>query len=105
VPGMNHCAGGAGAVSFGQSGVVPAELDAQHDAVIALERWVEEGVAPQEFVATTDPQPLHAAENPTNPATFTRKLCPYPAVAVYKGTGNPNSASSFVCLEQRRDAE
>jgi hypothetical protein len=105
VPGMNHCAGGAGAVNFGQSGVVPAALDAKHDAVIALQRWVEQGTAPADFVATTDPQPLHAAENPTQPGTFTRRLCPFPQVAVHQGNGDPNSAASFVCSDNRREHE
>jgi hypothetical protein len=68
VPGMNHCRGGAGAVNFGQSGVVPVSLDPEHDAVLALQRWVEQGVAPDMLISTTD-QPLatHAAENPTRP--------------------------------------
>jgi Tannase and feruloyl esterase len=97
VPGMNHCAGGAGATNFGQSGVVPASLDPQHDAVAALMRWVEDGVAPDDFIATTDPQPLHAQENPTDPATFTRLLCPFPEIAVFRG-GDPNNAANFVCV-------
>jgi hypothetical protein len=101
VPGMNHCAGGAGAVNFGQSGVVPVSLDPEHDAVLALQRWVEDGVAPDHFVATTDPQPLHALENPTDPATFTRLLCPFPEVARFLG-GNPNSATSFSCADEER---
>ena len=100
VPGMNHCARGAGAVNFGQSGVAPVALDPQHDAVTALQRWVEEGVAPDELIATTDPQPLHAAENPTNPATFTRPLCPFPQFAAYEGKGDPNSAASFICTDK-----
>jgi len=98
VPGMNHCAGGAGADNFGQSGVVPVSLDPEHDAVVGLMRWVEDGIAPDHFIATTDPQPLHAAENPINPATFTRLLCPFPEVARFKGTGDPNSAANFVCV-------
>ena len=102
VPGMNHCARGAGAVNFGQSGVVPAALDAQHDAVVALQHWVEQGTAPENFIATTDPQPLHAAENPTQPATFTRLLCPFPQVARYRGSGDPNNAANFVCRDERR---
>jgi len=104
VPGMNHCAGGAGAVNFGQSGVVPVSLDPDHDAVLALQRWVEEGVAPDDFIATTDPQPFHAAENPTDPATFTRLLCPFPDVARFKG-GDPNSAASFVCQRGHRGGD
>src|SRR5262249_8520058 len=98
VPGMNHCAGGAGAVNFGQSGVRPVSLDPEHDAVLALQRWVEEGVAPDTFIATTDPQPQHAKENPTAPQTFTRLLCPFPDLARFKGTGDPNDAANFVCI-------
>jgi len=100
VPGMNHCAGGASAVNFGQSSFgppTPVAPDPEHDVILALERWVEEGVAPDKLIATTDPQPLHARENPTNPATFTRPLCPFPQVARYRGTGDPNSDANFVC--------
>jgi hypothetical protein len=103
VPGMNHCLGGAGATNFGQSFVAPVSLDPQHDAVLALRRWVEEGIAPDTFIATTDPQPLHALENPTDPATFTRLLCPFPEVARYQGTGDPNNAANFVCVGGERE--
>jgi Tannase and feruloyl esterase len=99
VPGMNHCAGGAGAVNFGQSGVVPISLDPEHDAILALQRWVEQGVAPDMLIATTDqPDSVHAAENLTQPLPFTRPLCPYPAEAKYKGSGDPTDAANFVCL-------
>jgi Tannase and feruloyl esterase len=98
VPGMNHCAGGAGAVNFGQSGVVPVSLDPEHDAVLALQEWVEQGVAPDKLIATTDqPVTRHAAENPTQPSPFTRPLCPYPEEAKYKGAGDPTDAANFVC--------
>jgi Tannase and feruloyl esterase len=103
VPGMNHCFNGAGAVNFGQFNVVPVSLDPDHDAILALQRWVEEGVAPEAFIATTDPQPRHAAENPTNPATFTRLLCPFPETARYKGSGDPNSAANFTCVAPERE--
>jgi Tannase and feruloyl esterase len=104
VSGMNHCAGGAGAVNFGQSGVIPVSLDPEHDAILALRRWVEEGVAPKMLIATTD-QPLatHAAGNPTQPAEFTRPLCPYPKEAHYKGGGDPNDAANFICVDGADD--
>jgi feruloyl esterase len=104
VPGMNHCRGGAGAVNFGQSGVVPVSLDPEHDAVLALQRWVEKGLAPDKLIATTD-QPLatHAAENPTQPAAFTRPLCPYPEEAHYKGRGDATDAANFDCVSADRD--
>ena len=101
VPGMNYCAGGDGAVNFGQSGVVPVSLDPNHDAILALQRWVEEGIAPDDFIATTDPQPLHAQENTTDPATFTRLLCPFPEVARFMG-GDPDTATSFACVNEER---
>ena len=106
VPGMNHCSGGAGAMNFGQSSFGPpivVPLDPEHDVILALQRWVEEGVAPDHLIATTDPQPVHAAENPVNPATFTRLLCPFPKVARYKGTGDSNNAANFVCLDEERE--
>lgn len=106
VPGMNHCSGGAGAVNFGQPSFGPpisVPLDPEHDVFLALQRWVEDGVAPDHLIATTDRQPQHASENPVNPASFTRRLCPYPLVARYNGTGDPNSAESFVCVTDSSD--
>ena len=54
VPGMYHCAAGPGPNAFGQpyggSITVPAPLsaDAGHDIFLALQDWVEKGVAPNE---------------------------------------------------------
>jgi hypothetical protein len=33
----------------------------------------------------------------TGTVTQTRPICMYPFVAAYKGNGDPNAASSFVC--------
>ena len=35
--------------------------------------------------------------DPDKKATMTRPLCPYPAVAKYKGTGDTNHAGNFTC--------
>jgi len=74
VPGMLHCSGGPGADSF--------------DAVAALERWVEQGVAPDV---------LQAAHRTNGVVEFTRPLCAYPAAATYNGTGDRRRAESFAC--------
>ena len=95
VPGMAHCSGGVGASNFGGIGQqLPPVRDAAHDLVIALERWVEQGTPPAEFVGTkfTDNTPT------TRTVQFTRPICRYPAVPRYKGTGDPNSAASFSCV-------
>src|SRR2546426_7991368 len=91
VPGMQHCAGGAGPRAFGQAGV-PAG-DAQHDIAADLERWVEEGAAPKEIIATK----FKSSANPASGVLRTRPLCPYPQTASYKGTGSTDDAANFVC--------
>jgi feruloyl esterase len=89
VPGMQHCAGGPGANSFGQ--FTPAG-DADHDLNQALERWVEKGIAPDKLIATK-----FVDDNPKKDAAMTRPLCAWPQSAKYKGTGDPNDAANFDC--------
>ena len=71
-PGMGHCAGGPSLDSF--------------DALTAMVRWVEEGVAPESIPATGRAFPGRS-----------RPLCAYPLHAHYKGQGNPEDAASFEC--------
>jgi feruloyl esterase len=69
---MNHCGGGPATDRF--------------DSLTKLIDWVENGNAPERIVASG--------------ATFpgrTRPLCPYPTYARYSGSGDPDSAASFVC--------
>jgi feruloyl esterase len=75
VPGMNHCAGGPATDQF--------------DAFTALTNWVEKGTAPDKIVAAAGP-------NTPWPGR-TRPLCAYPQQARYKGSGNVDDASNFVC--------
>jgi feruloyl esterase len=78
-PGMAHCGGGIGATEL---------LD---PVVLALDRWVEEDVAPDQLIAT--------GTVPDDPAKtkMARPVCPYPQVAEYKGRGDTNDAANFVC--------
>ncbi len=55
VPGMQHCGGGAGATVLGS--VPNSGADPQNGIQAALERWVENGSAPGEIIATKD-QPV-----------------------------------------------
>jgi feruloyl esterase len=73
VPGMGHCQGGS------------ATLD-RFDMLSAIVDWVEKGVAPDRVIATGAAFPGRS-----------RPLCPYPQHAEYKGQGDPNAASNFVC--------
>jgi feruloyl esterase len=83
VPGMQHCRGGEGPNQFNAMG--------------ALERWKEASEPPAQIVAT------HVTNNVVD---RTRPLCPYPQMAVFKGSGSINDAANFACKvvnPQRRD--
>jgi feruloyl esterase len=82
-PGLYHCQGGPG----------PNVLDTQN----ALEKWVEEGAAPETIAATK-----FRDDKPNEGVEMSRALCRYPNVARYKGAGDIAAASSFSCVEGRR---
>lgn len=77
MPGMMHCRGGPGPDQFSMMGI--------------MERWRENNTPPDQITA------MHVAQNRVD---MTRPLCPYPQVAVYKGSGNPNDAGNFACRAQ-----
>ncbi|MCS7024376.1 MAG: tannase/feruloyl esterase family alpha/beta hydrolase [Bryobacteraceae bacterium] len=83
LPGVQHCAGGAGPNLFGQLG--PARGDPSNNVAAALERWVEAGVAPEQIIATR--------QNPVR----SRPICAYPKIARYKGSGSTDEAANFEC--------
>ena len=93
VPGMAHCSGGAGPNAFGNGTNNGPVIDADHDLVKALERWVEQGVGPERIIAT------HYVNNaPAQGVAFQRPLCAYPERGEYVGAGDPNDAANFQCV-------
>jgi len=100
VPGMLHCAGGPGPNAFGQSlpQAQPLSDSPQHDILSALERWVEDGVAPEKIIAVK-----YVNDQPAQGVARTRPLCVYPKVAVYKGRGSTNDAANFSCRTPKGD--
>jgi len=97
VPGMQHCGGGPGPNSFGAF-VSSTQADAHRDMSAALERWVEEDIAPDQIIASK-----RQGLDPKSPVTRTRPLCPYPQVARYKGSGSTDEAVNFVCAKEKPD--
>jgi Tannase and feruloyl esterase len=89
VPGMQHCAGGPGPT------VIMAPFDPQHDVRMAVERWVEEGKAPEQIIATK----YKTGNNPASGVQRTRPLCAYPSVAKWNGTGSSDDAGNFACVK------
>ena len=92
VPGMAHCSGGVGANEFGNDGPRAFSKDPAHDIVLALDNWVERGVAPNRIIATK-----YVNDDPGQGIAFQRPLCVYPLVSKYV-SGSPRSAGSFACV-------
>lgn len=88
-PGVQHCAGGPGPDAFGQM-VNNGPSDPQHDLTLALEQWVEKGIAPEQVIAT---------KRAGGTVQRTRPLCPYPQVAKYNGSGSTDDAANFSCVQ------
>jgi feruloyl esterase len=74
LPGVAHCAGGAG----------PDRVDWYS----VIDNWVDKGAAPERIVA---------AKVVSGKTTRTRPLCAYPMKAVYKGSGSIDDEASFTC--------
>jgi feruloyl esterase len=95
VPSLNHGSGGAGPTRFGvddAGSADPLSSDGSRSAMIALQRWVEGGIAPDRFIATK-----YVGDDPANGVQMTRPLCAYPKIPRYSGSGPTNEASSFTC--------
>ena len=74
VPGMGACPGFNNPSAF--------------DVLGAVEQWRERNTPPEKIIAS------HTAEGKVYK---TRPVCPYPQVAIYKGTGSTNDAANFTC--------
>jgi feruloyl esterase len=110
-PGMGHCGGGEGPSDF--------------DKMEPIEKWVEEGQAPDQLLATkfgpdgggegpsvfdkmalieawveegrAPDRVLATKFGPEGEVEMRRPLCAYPARAVYDGNGDPRREDSFSC--------
>lgn len=83
VPGADHC------------WAVVGRAPDLFDPLQVMERWVEQGIAPERIIA-------HQYEDSgktvsPRPAKRTRPLCPYPQQARYTGQGTVLEAGNFVC--------
>jgi len=100
IPDMNHCAGSitgpwyiaAGSQALtGATHSVPGYEDAEHDAILAMMRWVESNKAPDQLIATK-----FVNDTATLGVQSQRPLCPYPKQAKYQ-SGDPNLSKNWEC--------
>jgi hypothetical protein len=91
VPGMGHCEGGPIAGDFGQR-LAPHD-DPQHSILMALEQWVERGIAPDKIIATK--YEINGVRE--SGVVRTRPICPYPQIAMYSGSGSVDNFVNYSC--------
>lgn len=89
LPGVQHCGGGPGPNHMGE---FDKEPDAASNMLLALERWVESGVAPAGLTAVR-----YKGDRRTAGIERTRPICAYPMLAHYKGAGSTDEAVNFQC--------
>jgi feruloyl esterase len=92
-PGVMHCGYGPGPNDFGNAVINhEPQRDADHDIFTALQRWVEQGRAPERVIATK-----YAGDDRQKGVQMTRPLCPYPQQAVWVGRGATDDQMNFTC--------
>jgi len=107
IPGMQHCLGtvvdAPWAIGSASQNIVlgngtnywsvPGFVDEGHDALLALDSWVERGRAVDKIIATT----WRNSVDPASGVLRQRPLCPWPQKAVYNEHGDVNVAESWSC--------
>ncbi len=88
-----HCGGGVGAHMIGQTGAETTTLDPQHNVLLRMVDWVENGNAPETVTGTK-----YVNDDPTQGVAFVRHHCKYPARNVYVGPQNYTSPDAWECI-------
>ncbi|KAI0201154.1 feruloyl esterase B [Astrocystis sublimbata] len=96
IPGMDHCGGGPGAWTVGQSGTAPSysiPFDKEHNVLAAIVDWVEKGEAPDEIVGTK-----FIEDSAEKGVSYLHRHCRYPFRSTYSGSGDPLDMGSWHCV-------
>ncbi|KAI0884954.1 tannase and feruloyl esterase [Annulohypoxylon maeteangense] len=96
LPGMHHCSGGLGAWSIGNAQKYPYDkklLDPDHNALLALVEWVENGAAPKTLIGTK-----YENDSMGGSIIAQRTYCPYPIVSKWNKVNDTSLATSWDCV-------
>lgn len=92
ISGMAHCGDGNGANGIGQGSDTYASSDPESNVLMAMVKWVEEGVAPETV------RGAKFEDGPGTPIEYWRKHCKWPKRNVFKGPGNYTDENSWECV-------
>jgi feruloyl esterase len=86
--------GGGGCVGFMGNGE-------DFNALDAVQKWVEEGKAPDKIIVQYHEAGARGAGGMggAGKVNRTRPVCPYPQVSKYSGSGDINDAANFTCIK------
>ncbi|KAL4942781.1 hypothetical protein BDV06DRAFT_235227 [Aspergillus oleicola] len=93
ISGMAHCGGGPGAAFIGNSKRNTAGLGPDENVLMAVVRWVEEGIPPDTITGTA-----YVNGTQSTGVDFRRRHCRWPYRNVYKGVGNGKDEESWECV-------
>ncbi|RDW81449.1 putative feruloyl esterase [Aspergillus mulundensis] len=92
ISGMAHCQSGDGAYGIGNRAVSDYSTDPEDNVLMAMVRWVEEGVPPETI------RGAKFSDGVGSEIEYYRKHCRYPRRNVYKGPGNYTDENAWECI-------
>ncbi|KAJ5537318.1 hypothetical protein N7513_010504 [Penicillium frequentans] len=92
ISGMGHCGDGNGAYGIGQGIDTYASSEPGSNVLMAMVKWVEEGVAPETV------RGAKFEDGVGTPVEYWRKHCRWPRRNVFKGPGNYTDENSWECI-------
>jgi len=93
MPGLSHTVGGSGVQEVGIVGATIVPRDPEHDAICALEQWVEQGVVPERLLGTHFKFSQAGIE-----FDHARPAFVYPYVTKFTG-GDPKDPDNYISIE------
>lgn len=95
LPGVQHCAGGAGPDVIGQIGAPQRGDTPERSVGAAVQAWVETDRTPETLIGRRGIGGLMGM--PESKPEKQRLICAYPAKAVLKPGADPDAAASYAC--------
>lgn len=92
VSGCGHCGGGTGAGNIGNSLSNLGGMEPDSNILLALVRWVEEGVGPETITGYR-----HKNDTEKGEIEYQRKHCRYPKRNMFRGQGDPKNLEGWSC--------
>ncbi|KAJ5173313.1 hypothetical protein N7492_005906 [Penicillium capsulatum] len=92
ISGMGHCGGGDGAYGIGQGVKTFAGKDPKDNVLMAMVKWVEEGVAPETV------RGAKFFNGVGSKVEYRRNHCRWPRRNVFKGPGNYTNEDGWHCV-------